>query len=573
MDQINAFSEHISTTVVPVTLPEKPDALEYASRQGQVRDCIIYQEPNTKQVFSCFAKTIGTKKTLVDNFKRAIMEAKHVNEFRPDDVLWEKISKGLLRNPDRPLKNTDKKMVYIYNNMFFVKKKTLHLASERLRCRANPNLFRRSFEPYDQMLYHRMVLEPHTAYPILAGTRYILLTVQKILLGLDIIPETILPQLMENGFNLGILENETVRSKSLQATSSYPGSCTCRDKQTIFGRTARAFLQTEQSVYHTHHQTTCGSCVDCQTFHCLGHPSTHPPVQIPVFQPPVQISPVLTTPPVQIPDPPRPPELTTPLVQIPDPPVQIPVFQSPVQLFLPDPPPVQILLPDPPPVVETLEPTLMDDSSMDQIMASVFGDFSPQGIPPAHIQEPQVLDTVPSLFDESNDLISFLDNFETGLIFLYKKYQAWTQEYVKNGFGNKFIGPVLTSHHYCVWKSGSVAGSSHVLRARHYPYTIIFEPNFGVHIPRSFGKTVIVFTSHLDLTWDKGVELRFFQVGHPPSHQVWDAYQPQTTDAYILNFADCTQVADVYVKWLTWLDDWEMHRDDNVPWRMVGLQP
>ncbi|GFX25196.1 hypothetical protein TNCV_2753711 [Trichonephila clavipes] len=29
-----------------------------------------------------------------------------------------------------------------------------------LRFRANPNLFRRSFEPCDQMLYHRMVLDP-----------------------------------------------------------------------------------------------------------------------------------------------------------------------------------------------------------------------------------------------------------------------------------------------------------------------------------------------------------------------------------------------------------------------------
>ncbi|GFU70137.1 uncharacterized protein TNCV_5057311 [Trichonephila clavipes] len=106
-----------------------------------------------------------------------------------------------------------------------------------------------------------------------------------------------------------------------------------------------------------------------------------------------------------------------------------------------------------------------------------------------------------------------------------------------------------------------------------YPYAIIFEPNFGVHIPRSFGKTVIVFTSHLDLIWDKGVELRFFQVGRPPSHRVWDAYQPQTTDAYILDFTDCTRVSDVYVKWLTWLDDWETHRNDNVPWHMVGLQP
>ncbi|GFY13740.1 hypothetical protein TNCV_4961101 [Trichonephila clavipes] len=57
----------------------------------------------------------------------------------------------------------------------------------------------------------------------------------------------------------------------------------------------------------------------------------------------------------------------------------------------------------------------MDASPMDQIMASVFGDYRPQGIPPVHTQEPQVLDTLPSLFDESNDLISFLDNFETGL--------------------------------------------------------------------------------------------------------------------------------------------------------------
>ncbi|GFV06363.1 uncharacterized protein TNCV_4625921 [Trichonephila clavipes] len=89
-----------------------------------------------------------------------------------------------------------------------------------------------------------------------------------------------------------------------------------------------------------------------------------------------------------------------------------------------------------------------------------------------------------------------------------------------------------------------------------YPYTIIFEPNFGVHIPRSFGKTVIVFTSYLDMTWDKGVELRFFQVGRPPSHRVREAYQPHTTDAYSVDFTICPRVADVYKKWLTWLDDW-----------------
>ncbi|GFX42417.1 hypothetical protein TNCV_1519811 [Trichonephila clavipes] len=79
------------------------------------------------------------------------------------------------------------------------------------------------------------------------------------------------------------------------------------------------------------------------------------------------------------------------------PPLQI--SDSPVQLFLPDPPqpPLQILLPDPPvqlpPVVKTLEPTFTDDSSIDQIMSSVIGDCSQQGIlvPPAHTQEPRCL--------------------------------------------------------------------------------------------------------------------------------------------------------------------------------------
>ncbi|GFT80034.1 uncharacterized protein TNCV_1368171 [Trichonephila clavipes] len=56
MDQIDAFPEHISTTVVPVTLPEKPDALEYAALQGQVQACINYQEPNAKRVFVLFCK-------------------------------------------------------------------------------------------------------------------------------------------------------------------------------------------------------------------------------------------------------------------------------------------------------------------------------------------------------------------------------------------------------------------------------------------------------------------------------------------------------------------------------------
>ncbi|GFU59124.1 uncharacterized protein TNCV_4078801 [Trichonephila clavipes] len=353
------------------------------------------------------------------------MEAKHVNEFRPDDVLWEKISKGLLRNPDRPLKNTDKRMVYIYSSMFFVKKDftfgfrtvksgEIHLiqttnvpmliyefSSSSVRCRANSNLFRRSFEPYDQMLYHRMVLEPHKAYSIPAGTGYILLTVQKTVFGLDIIPESILPQLMENGFNLGDFRKmKRYDQKVYKLPPPTPAH--------VPAETNKRPLEQQPGPSSKRNRVFITPVIRPPVL--IARPSTALATPQPVSIPE---PPVLTTPQILLPDPP--PQLTTPLVQIPDPPVQIPPVPTtpPVQFFLPDPPPVKILLPDPAPLVETLETTLMDDSSIDQIMSSVLGDCSQ--LPPAHTQEPQLLDTVSSLFDESNDLISFLEIFETGL--------------------------------------------------------------------------------------------------------------------------------------------------------------
>ncbi|GFT90143.1 hypothetical protein TNCV_109041 [Trichonephila clavipes] len=75
-------------------------------------------------------------------------------------------------------------MVYIYNNIFFTKKdftfglrtvksgeipliQTTHvpmliyeLQASSVKCRAQPNVILRSFEPHDQMLYHRTILEP-----------------------------------------------------------------------------------------------------------------------------------------------------------------------------------------------------------------------------------------------------------------------------------------------------------------------------------------------------------------------------------------------------------------------------
>ncbi|GFU91752.1 hypothetical protein TNCV_3994541 [Trichonephila clavipes] len=120
-------------------------------------------------------------------------------------------------------------------------------------------------------------------------------------------------------------------------------------------------------------------------------------------------------------------------------------------------------------------------------MSFVFGECSP----PAHTQEPQLLDTVPSLFDESNDLISFLYNFQTVL-------------------------PIEQQ-----------------------------EAPMDLTMPRM--KKKVKNTTEFKVI--------------------------KSLDLSVRNCLPyCPRVAHVYVKWLTWLDDWEMHRDEPVPWRMVGLQ-
>ncbi|GFY09809.1 integrase catalytic domain-containing protein [Trichonephila clavipes] len=73
---------------------------------------------------------------------------------------------------------------------------------------------------------------------------------------------------------------------------------------------------------------------------------------------------------------------------------------------------------------------------------------------PAHTQEPQLLDTVPSLFDESNDPISFLHHFETGLAIEQQETpmdltMPRLEKNVRNTTGFKVIEPLDLSVHNC----------------------------------------------------------------------------------------------------------------------------
>ncbi|GFU44903.1 uncharacterized protein TNCV_4234371 [Trichonephila clavipes] len=362
MNPIDALPEHLSTTVVPVTLPDKPDALEYAARQGQVRAGIIYQEPTTKRTQR---RDVG------------------------------KTSKGLLRNPDRLLKNTDKRMVYIYNNIFFAKKdftfglrtvksgeihliQTTHvpmliyeLPASSLKCRAQPNVIRRSFEPHDQMLYHRTILEPHTAYPIPAGTNYIVLTVQKTAFGLDIIPESLLPQLIQKEFHVGDFRKI---KKFNQTPYKLP-------PPTPIHVPAEKRPLEEKSLPKKRVRIT-------PVMRRVSRRSELPmaPVQIP--QPPVQIPDVLE--PVQVPLVPQSPvQIPQSPVQIPQSPVQIP--QSPVQIPQS---PVQIpQSPIPRTCADSTCPTITcADSSVTSPRTTVQIPDVPEHvqIPVSHVSEPPV---------------------------------------------------------------------------------------------------------------------------------------------------------------------------------------
>ncbi|GFR15158.1 uncharacterized protein TNCT_284171 [Trichonephila clavata] len=286
------------------------------------------------------------------------MEAKHVNAFRPHDIMWEKVSKSLLKNPDGLLKNTDKRMVYMYGNMCFVKKdltfglRTVHpeevhfiqttqvpillyeLPPSSLQCRAQPNVARRSFEPYGQMLYHRTILEPHTAYPIPDGTHYLMLTVQKTAFGLDIIPESLLPQLFQKGFYLGDF---------------------------------RKMKRFEQTPYKLPPPTPA---------HGLKRPlkETHPPKKRGRIMRLVQIpEPIEIPEPVQIPEPiqiPVPVHIPEPQLLYPEPellypqPVQIPE----TELLYPE--PVQI--PDLEQIPEPMQIPEPDTALLDQLLSSVY---------------------------------------------------------------------------------------------------------------------------------------------------------------------------------------------------------
>ncbi|GFX64146.1 uncharacterized protein TNCV_2090441 [Trichonephila clavipes] len=210
------------------------------------------------------------------------------------------------------------------------------LPASSLKCRAHPNVIRRSFEPHDQMLYHRTILEPHTAYPIPAGTHYIVLTVQKTAFGLDIIPESLLPQLIQKGFHVGDFRkmkkfNQTPYKLSPPTPIHVPVEKRPLEEKALPKKRVR-ITPVMRRVSRRSERPMAPVQI----------PDVLEPVQIPDVPPsPVPIPDVLE--PLPIPDVP-PVHIPQPPVKIPDvlEPVQIPLVLEPVQIPLVPQSPVQI---------------------------------------------------------------------------------------------------------------------------------------------------------------------------------------------------------------------------------------
>ncbi|GFW42076.1 uncharacterized protein TNCV_1905341 [Trichonephila clavipes] len=310
MDPIDAFPEHLSTTVVPVTLPDKPDALEYAARQGQVRAGILYQEPTAKRTQR---RDVGKNiQRPVEKSRQTAQKYRHENGLHlQQPIFWQKdFTFGLrtVTSGEIHLIQTTHVPMLIYE-----------LPASSLKCRAH--VIRRSFEPHDQMLYHRTILEPHTAYPIPAGTHYIVLTVQKTAFGLDIIPESLLPQLLQKGFHVGDFRkmkkfNQTPYKLPPPTPIHVPAEKRPLEEKALPKKRVRPVMR--RGSRRSERPMTPVPIPD--VLEPVPIPDV-PPVHIP--QTPVQIPDVLE--PVPIPD--------VPPVQIPQTPVQIPdVLEPPVQI-------------------------------------------------------------------------------------------------------------------------------------------------------------------------------------------------------------------------------------------------
>ncbi|GFV63790.1 uncharacterized protein TNCV_2977241 [Trichonephila clavipes] len=181
------------------------------------------------------------------------------------------------------------------------------------------------------MLYHRTILEPHTAYPIPAGANYIVLTVQKTTFGLDIIPESLLLQLIQKGFHVGDFRkmknfDQTPYKRPPPTPIHVPAEKRPLEEISLPFSKKRSKMRITPVMRRVSRRPELPMA----------------PVQIPqVPQPPVQV-PQVPQPPVQIPDVSEPVQI--PVSQVPQPPVQIPDVPESVQfpVSLVPQPPVQI---------------------------------------------------------------------------------------------------------------------------------------------------------------------------------------------------------------------------------------
>ncbi|GFX36787.1 uncharacterized protein TNCV_5036231 [Trichonephila clavipes] len=416
MDPIDAFPEHLSTTVVPVTLPDKPEALDYAARQGQVRAGIIYQEPTAK---------------------RLIQKGFHVGDF------WKM----------KKFNQTSYKLPPPTPIHVPVEKRPLEEKSlPKKRVRITP-VMRRVSRRSERPMASVQIPQPPVQIPDVLEPVQIPLVPQSPVQIPDVLEPVPIPDVLEP---VPISDVPPSPVHIPQPPDQIPDVLEpfhlCRFQMFQPVQIPDDPEPVQIPVSHVPQPPMQILPEPMNILHVsepVQIPDDPEPVQIPVSQvpqPPMQILPepmnilhvskpvqieVLHVPPMQILHVSEPVQI--PLSQVPpmqilhvSEPVQIPVSQvpqSPVQI-----PPVQLL-----PELDILDP-LESTDAFDQLMSFVFGP-----------QELQLLHTVPSIFD--GNLFSFLDEFEREPMDLTMPRQ---NSCVKKFIGFKPIQPMDLSVNSCL---------------------------------------------------------------------------------------------------------------------------
>ncbi|KAG8172963.1 hypothetical protein JTE90_016950 [Oedothorax gibbosus] len=143
----------------------------------------------------------------IDHFHRVLNGSHEENEFEPKGTIdWGNIENRLKKDPRRGLTHADMRLLFRLDNMYLVKygftfghlkvkSGTQHVIQTSFapilyyELPKKDALASRAFVSYYRLQYQRYILPPHGIFRVPEGTRYLLMSVQKTIFSVDVLPK------------------------------------------------------------------------------------------------------------------------------------------------------------------------------------------------------------------------------------------------------------------------------------------------------------------------------------------------------------------------------------------------